>query len=213
MSFSANCPGCGAPVRFAFSSAVQTACPFCKAIIVRNDVNLEKVGEVADLPEDASPIQIGTEGVFNNKNFLVVGRIVYSWEQGRWNEWHLAFSDGVSGWLSDAQLEYAISFHANPPAPLPGAGEIRPGHVFQFQNAQYMATTLTEARYEGFQGELPFTTKDREAYPFVDLRTTDARFGTIDYTEEPPLLFLGWSVDYAALKLRNVREFEGWPVA
>ena len=70
----AECPGCGAPLRFAWSSAVQTACPYCHAIIVRHDVDLERVGEAADLPSDASPLQIGAEGQFDSKNFLVVGR-------------------------------------------------------------------------------------------------------------------------------------------
>ena len=56
---------------------MQTTCPFCHSILVRHDVDLEKVGEVADLPPDASPIQIRTEGKFNGKTFVVVGRIVY----------------------------------------------------------------------------------------------------------------------------------------
>lgn len=138
MSVQANCPACGAPVTFMWSSAVQTACPYCKAILVRHDVNIEKVGEVADLPRDASPIQVMTEGIFDNRRFMVIGRIVYEWEQGGWNEWHIAFDDGRSGWLSDA------------------------------------------------------------------------RFGTIDYSEDPPLLYMGRQVDFDELKLRNLRMFEGW---
>jgi hypothetical protein len=211
MSVRANCPGCGAPVSFAFSSAVQTSCPFCKAIIVRHDVDLEKVGEVADLPEDASPIQLQTEGQFNGKNFMVVGRIAYSWEQGRWNEWHIVFSDGVSGWLSDAQAEYAVSFTANPQTPPPPPEELRPGLIFNWYDNKYIATTITTAHYEGFQGELPFTTHDKSDMVFADLKTADARFGTIDYSETPPVVFLGQQVDFGELHLRNLREFEGWP--
>src|SRR5258708_29388367 len=85
----ANCPNCGAPVKFLWSSAVQTTCEFCHSILVRTDVDLKKVGEVADLPPDASPLQIGTEGAYQNKTFVVVGRIIYEYEQGGWNEWHI----------------------------------------------------------------------------------------------------------------------------
>jgi hypothetical protein len=99
----ANCPNCGAPVKFLWSSAVQTTCEFCHSILVRTDVDLKKVGEVADLPPDASPIQIGTEGAYQNKSFVVVGRIIYEYEQGGWNEWHIVYNDGSSGWLADAQ--------------------------------------------------------------------------------------------------------------
>lgn len=210
MSVAANCPGCGAPVKFAWSSAVQSACPYCRAIIVRHDVNLEKVGEVADLPQDASPIQVGTEGNFNNKNFMVIGRIRYQYEQGGWNEWHIIFSDGVSGWLSDAQADYAISFRANPPSAVPQVHQLQRGQALFWYNTNYIMTTITRARYVGFEGELPFTTTDRSEMVFADLRTTDARFGTIDYSEEPPLVFLGQQVGFAELKLRNLRLFEGW---
>ena len=48
----ANCPNCGALVHFRWSGAVQTTCEYCRSILVRRDVNLEKVGEVAELPHD-----------------------------------------------------------------------------------------------------------------------------------------------------------------
>ena len=31
----ANCPNCGAPIKFLWSSAVQTTCEFCHSILVR----------------------------------------------------------------------------------------------------------------------------------------------------------------------------------
>lgn len=206
----ASCPGCGAPVKFAWSSAVQTACPYCKAILVRHDVDLEKVGEVADLPQDASPIQIMTSGQVDNRAFTVIGRIRYEWEQGSWNEWHLLFNDQNSGWLSDAQLEYAVSYAAAPPVKFPPAGEIRRGQTFRLNDADFVVTHLTKARYIGFEGELPFRTDQRDEILFVDLRTHDGRFGTIDYSEEPPLLFLGRAVGFDELKMQGLREFEGW---
>lgn len=205
-----NCPNCGAAVAFRWSSAVQTACEFCHSILVRRDVDLEKVGEVADLPDDASPIQLMTEGTFDGKSFTVVGRIVYSYAEGAWNEWHIMLSNGVSGWLSDAQLQYAVSFAAQPPAPLPPAEQLQRGQPFLLDGVKYETTVLTRAHYEGFEGDLPFTTTDRSDMSFADLRTTDRRFGTIDYSEDPPLLFLGRAVGFDELKLRNLREFEGW---
>ena len=206
----ANCPGCGAPVRFLWSSAVQTNCPYCHSVIVRTDVDLEKVGEVADLPPDASPIQIGTEGQFDNKNFLVVGRIRYAWKQGNWNEWHIAFSDGSDGWLADAQLTYAVSFAKPGMAPAVNADSLEPGQAFTFENRAYVVTTNTRASYVGFEGELPFTTAGHEQMLFSDLRTEDAHFGTLDFSDAAPVLYLGREVEYDELKLKNVRMFEGW---
>lgn len=206
----ANCPNCGAPIRFRWSSAVQTTCEFCHSILVRRDVDLEKVGVVADLPPDSSPIQLGAEGVWRNRPFTVIGRIIYEYEQGGWNEWHIMFSNGVSGWLSDAQDNYAVSFLTPPPSPLPRAGEIRLGQTFNWDKARFEVTAITEAHYKGVEGELPFEYWDHSDVRFVDLRTPTARFATIDYSETPPLLFLGESAEFEDLKLKGLREFEGW---
>ncbi len=207
----ANCPNCGAPVKFLWSSAVQTTCEFCKSILVRHDVDLEKVGEVSDLPLDGSPIQIGTEGSHRNKSFQVIGRIIYEYDQGNWNEWHLIFTDGTSGWLSDAQLEYAVSYLFTPPAKLAPAEALNTSSRFEWNGALYQVTSSTNANYAGVQGELPFQYWDKGRVNFVDLRTTDARFATIDYSEDPPLLFLGEAMEFDDLKLKNLCEFEGWP--
>jgi hypothetical protein len=177
---------------------------------VRHDVDVERVGEVADLPPDSSPIQIGTEGVWQNQAFIAIGRIIYEYELGSWNEWHLVMNNGSSGWLSDAQLEYAISFLTPPPAPLPPADQVFRDKKFQWNGAVYEVTSITEANYRGVEGELPFEYWDKSTARFADLRTSDARFATIDYSEQPPLLFLGHAVDFDQLRLKNLRQFEGW---
>jgi len=207
----ANCPNCGAPVRFLFSSAVQSVCEYCRSIVVRRDVNLERVGEVADLPPDPSPIQITTEGIYRNRPFVVAGRILYEYAQGGWNEWHIVFSDGSSGWLSDAMAEYAISFAVvPPPEPLPEAAQLHRGRCFRWFGADYQVTVLTRARYRGTEGELPFEYWNKEEILFADLRTRDAHFATIDYSEAPPLLFVGESVEFDSLRFKNLRRVEGW---
>jgi hypothetical protein len=206
----ANCPSCGAPVQFRWSGAVQTVCPFCRSILVRTDIDLKNVGQVADLPPDPSPIQLLTEGVYRGKGFQAIGRIIYEYEQGSWNEWHIVFSDGVSGWLSDAQLQYAISFRVNPQTALPESKEIFRGKKYNFQQTEFEVATMTVAMYKGMEGELPFPYYGKSDMLFVDLRTPGQGFGTLDYSETPPLLFMGEWVEFDELKLKNLRQFEGW---
>lgn len=208
---SGSCPNCGAPVTFRFSNSVQTVCEFCRSILIRTNVDLQKVGTVADLPANSSPLQLGSEGVFENKAFTVAGRIIYEYEQGNWNEWRLVFNDGTSGWLSDAQLEYDISFLAEKHPPLPSADELKVGERLKLGSTDFEVTNITNANYRGVEGELPFQYWDKATVPFVDVRTHDARFGTIDYSEDPPLLFVGQALDFDSLKLKNLRSFEGWP--
>jgi hypothetical protein len=204
-----TCPNCGAKIVFRWSSSVQTTCAYCKSILVRTDVDLKKVGQVADLPPDSSPIQIGTEGSYNHKAFTAIGRIIYEYEQGSWNEWHLMMNDGTSGWLSDAQDEYAVSFSA-PGRKLPEAAQRQVGERYVWDNVGYTVATITTAHYRGVQGELPFQYWDKENVVFVDLRSESGKFATIDYSDEKPVLYLGEMVEFESLALKNLRSFEGW---
>jgi hypothetical protein len=45
---------------------------------------------------------------------------------------------------------------------------------------------------------------------FIDLLSHSEKVATIDYSEDPPLLFLGGAVGFEDLKLKNLRSFEGW---
>src|SRR5262245_3452858 len=96
----ADCPNCGAPLRFAWSGSVQTVCAHCRSIVVRHDVDLQRVGVASDPPPDTSPIQLGTDGRFEGRAFSVIGRIAYEYEGGHWSEWHVLFEGGRTGWLS-----------------------------------------------------------------------------------------------------------------
>ena len=204
-----NCPNCGAKIVFQWSSSVQTVCQYCKSILVRTDVELQRVGQVADLPPDSSPIQLNTEGMYRNKAFVVIGRIIYEWEQGRWNEWHITTNDGQSAWLSDAQNEYAISFSANA-ANLPSANQLQVGQQCNWNNQRYTLSVITPAHYRGVEGELPFEYWDKTEVTFADFRSQTGQFATLDFSDEKPTLYLGEFVEFDDLKLKNLRSFEGW---
>ena len=204
-----NCPNCGAKIVFRWSSSVQTVCEYCKSVLVRTDVDLKKVGQVADLPPDGSPIQLNTEGIYRNKSFVVVGRIVYEYDQGAWNEWHVMMNDGTSAWLSDAQQEYAVSFSSKTPG-LPAAANVQVGLQFNWNGQPYTVSVITPAHYRGVEGELPFQYWDKTDVTFVDLRTQTGNFATLDYSDAEPALYLGEFVEFDNLKLKNLRSFEGW---
>jgi hypothetical protein len=204
-----NCPNCGAKIVFQWSSSVQTVCQYCKSILVRTDVDLQKVGKVADLPPDTSPIQLNTEGIYNKKAFVVAGRIVYEYDQGGWNEWHVVMNDGTDAWLSDAQNEYAVSFASNAPN-LPPANQLRLGQSFTWNNQPYTLSVITPAHYRGVEGELPFQYWDKTDVTFADFRTQTGKFATLDYSDPQAALYLGEFVNFDELKLKNLRSFEGW---
>lgn len=204
-----TCPNCGAKIVFKWSSSVQTVCEYCKSVLVRTDVDLTKIGTMADLPPDVSPIQLNTEGIYKNKSFVVIGRILYEYDQGCWNEWHLMLNDGTHGWLSDAQEEYAVSFSSNEQK-LPTESQLQVGQGFSWNGENYTLSVITQAHFRGVQGELPFQYWEKGDVAFADLRSSNRKFATLDFSDIQPSLYLGEFVEFEDLKLKNLRQFEGW---
>lgn len=208
MPFSANCPACGAVVVFKSSASFHAVCEFCRSTLVRHGGNLENLGRMADLIEDASPIRIGTEGQYHGVHFAVVGRIQLRYAAGVWNEWYLLFDDQSGGWLSDASGEYLISFLKPPEAPLPEFAKLMPNDELKLAGRDFVVTDLEEALCISGQGELPFAFGAGYPAQLADLRTTDeaaAAFASIDYSETPPLFFVGESLPFAAFRFANLR--------
>jgi predicted RNA-binding Zn-ribbon protein involved in translation (DUF1610 family) len=210
---SANCPNCGAAISFRWSAAVQTTCPYCHAILVRRDVDLEKVGRESTVPESSSPIQLGTEGRYGALVFTVIGRIVYEHDRGRWSEWYLRSLDGGSAWLSDAQGDYAVTIRAKQ-TDLPAAEQVRVAQSYAIDGTLFTVSSLTYAKYAGVEGELPFEYWDHEVDLFVDLDTDGTieppRIATLDYSDGAPVAYVGSYVTLDELALRNMRTIEGW---
>jgi hypothetical protein len=210
---SASCPNCGATIGFRWSGAVQTTCPYCHAILVRRDVDLEKVGVESAIPESNSPIQLGTEGRYGKLAFTVIGRIVYEHDRGRWSEWYLRTVDGESAWLSDAQGDYAVTTRARQ-TELPAAEQLEVAQSYAIDGTLFTVSSLTYAKYAGVEGELPFEYWDHGVELFVDLDTDGtiepARIATLDYSDDVPVAYVGSYVTLDELALRNMRTIEGW---
>ncbi len=93
---------------------------------------------------------------------------------------------------------------------MPAAAEILRGKHFTFDQIDYEVATLTIASYKGVEGELPFPFYGKSDMLFADLKTEGRPFGTLDYSDPSPLLFLGEWVEFEELQLKNLRQFEGW---
>ena len=62
--YSAPCPGCGAPVHFSSAQASFAVCEFCRSTVVRDGEVLRRIGSMAEVFEDYSPLRIGASGMF-----------------------------------------------------------------------------------------------------------------------------------------------------
>ena len=209
-----SCPGCGAAVKFVSAASLLAVCSYCRASLLRRDLDVERIGTMAQLVADATLLQLGAEGVYRSAHFAVVGRVQVRYDEGGWNEWYLVFDDGRAGWLGEAAGEYTVSFETPLVGRAPAWEALQAGGTLTLEGVTYEIADVRRARVVGGEGELPFRVDGGYETAAADLRTDGARFATLDYSEAasgtPPRLYVGEVVEFTALALRGLRELDGW---
>ena len=232
-----NCPSCGAEVLFRSVVSVYAVCQFCRSIVVRRDVDVESIGTMAALPDDMSPLQIGTEGDYQQHQFTLIGRRKMGWRDGGWNEWLFITDDGRNGWLAEAQGSYGISFELDYPL-YPVAGEAHSGRITRFEKMDPIHrvakrkvlsdaslevgsyVTLDEQSYRvmdvkhatciGNEGEMPFMIPQGRKTLTFDLLGRYGEFASIEILDSKLRFYVGHYVEWDDLHCRNLRPLEGW---
>ena len=204
----ANCPSCGAPVRFQSAASVLAVCDYCTSTLVKHGAVLEDIGKMAALQDDPTLVQIGTEGVYKGVHFGVIGRIQLSYDAGLWNEWHVMFDDMRTGWLGEAAGEFFLTFEQKLTQAAPAVAGVKVEDRIDIGGRYFEVTDIEEATCIAGQGELPFQVGPGYAAPVVDLRL-EGEFATLDYSdaeeEGGPRAFVGERVAARDLKLANLR--------
>ena len=183
----ANCPSCGGQINFAIGSSAVVICDYCHSVVARTDRGLEDLGKVAALIDTGSPLRRDLPGSYRGVGFRLVGRTQMRHEAGgMWEEWYAAFDDGRWGWLAEATGKYYITFKVAV-GPLPTFEQIEVGGRLDDMVVQEVGTA---ALISG-EGEIPWRVVPGDTYDYADLSGAERRFGTIDYSEDTPLLFKG----------------------
>jgi DNA-directed RNA polymerase subunit RPC12/RpoP len=193
----ANCPSCGAPVEFAIGSSAVVVCTYCRSVVARTDRGVETNGQVAALIDTGSPLAVGVNGRYAGTGFRITGRTQLRHQAGGvWDEWYVAFDDGRWGWLAEAQGRLYVTFKTVSNAPAYGQLELGarvPGLE------PLVVAEIGEAVIASAEGELPWRPDPGASYTYADLTGEDRRFATIDYSEEPPVVFKGTETSFSEL--------------
>lgn len=209
----ANCPACGAPVEFKSGQSIVVICSYCRSAVARTDRELKDLGKVAELVETGSPLDVGLRGKWKDVPFELTGRAQLGHEMGgQWDEWYATFSNGWLGWLAEAQGRFYITFQYPIPegVQLPTFDQLQLGqHVPGLPWPTPMMVAETgRATALGAQGEIPYLLTPGETYYYADLSGVNNSFGTLDYNQTPPLVFLGQQVTLAELGITTTRKPE-----
>lgn len=210
-AYRAACPNCGAPVEFASAATPFAVCSFCRSVVVRAGDALRKIGASAEIFDDHSPLQLGASGQYQGAAFTLVGRLQYRYTDGTWNEWHALFATGPdlqkSGWLSEDNGRYVISFDAPLTTPLPPAEQLQVGAPLTVNAQSWSVASVVAAKLIAAEGELPRRPNLERGFVVADVRSSREEVGTLDYTDPvQPMWSIGRSVALSELALTGLRE-------
>jgi len=206
----ANCPSCAGPVEFKSGQSIVVICQYCRSAVARTDRDLKDLGKVAELVETGSPLDVGVRGKWKDVPFELTGRAQLGHEMGgQWDEWYATFSNGWLGWLAEAQGRFYLTFQY----PMPQGVEVPPFEQLQLGQTisglpwptPLIVAETGRATARGAKGEIPYLLTPGETYYYADLSGVNSAFGTLDYNESPPLVFLGQQTTLQELGITTTR--------
>lgn len=205
-----SCPSCGAEVVFQSTSSVFTVCKFCKSTLIRKDLNLESLGKMADLKDDATVFQIGTTGKYKGQ-FMLLGRVRCSWDDGFWNEWFVRYDDGREAWLAEAQGFLMLSTPVESKPALPTVDKISPGVIVTIGKIDYQVDDVKKITYSFAEGELPFRAPQGYSATSIDLRHGENDFASLSFGGDGAVdVFVGVYLEFDQLHFDNLKAVDGW---
>lgn len=206
----ASCPSCAAPIEFKAGSTIVVICPFCRSAIARSDRALTDLGKIAEVVDSESPLKLGLKGTFKDTRFELTGRAQLRHELGGfWDEWYATFSNGWVGWLAEAQGKFYLTFYQPLPqgVALPTFEGLQLGQtVPEIPNpTPLMVQERGHGTFNAADGEIPYKLIPGERFRFADLAGKNNAFATIDYSMDPPWVFVGSQVTLEEIGLGDAK--------
>jgi hypothetical protein len=176
---------------------------------------LESIGRVAQVPQDFSPLQLHTSGVFERQHFTLVGRIRKTWDEGSWSEWCANFDQPQFGWLAEAQGDLVMTFERplqqlGPAAAPDLLQRAVPGASFAIAGQPFCVSDVKPVSVTAAEGELTRAAITGMTMTSIDLRGPGVQFATIEIADQQTRLFVGRFVEFDECKFSNLRTLEGW---
>lgn len=208
--YRAPCPGCGAPVEFKSAQSTHAVCGFCQSTVVRSGDVLQRLGKMAELFDDHSPLQLMVSGRITldgkEQPFTLIGRLQYKNAAGVWTEWVAFLQDGSMASLGEDNGSYVFTRPMDPGRELPEASRFRVGSTTAINGKPYSVAFSGQASLISAQGELPKLPPLGQPFDMVELRSEDGEVLSIDYGHQPPNVERGKSVLLEDLQLQGLKD-------
>lgn len=165
-----NCPSCGVelPLKYRFSKMV--GCPYCGQNIYLTNDGLKPVGDKIVLSDYGSVLAVGKTGKLGGRNFHVLGRVRFDYEDGFWDDWLLTLDDDWEHefWLQEDEGDYVLFSKVPLKSDPPDFSSLQVGSVVQVTDKKIFISEKNRAVVNGGEGELSFQVTPGEKADFAD---------------------------------------------
>ena len=208
--YRAPCPGCGAPVEFKSAQSTHAVCGYCQSTVVRSGDVLSRIGKMAELFDDHSPLQLMASGRITldgqEQSFTLIGRLQYKTEAGVWTEWAAFLPDGSIASLGEDNGSYVFTRPSPAGRDLPEAARFRVGMTTAVNGQPYSVAFSGQAQLIAAQGELAQLPPLGQLFDLVELRSSGGEVLSITYTQDPPHVERGRAVLLEDLHLQGLKD-------
>lgn len=150
-----TCSSCGAPIQIENQFVRAITCPFCGAsYLVEGDSTLSPNGQGASLANYPSRVRVGARGKIRGRDFTVLGRIRYTYDEGFWDEWQIAWDDGAPpDWLEEDEGYWTVFKKERVRGAVTPFDQIRVGSTIKINNRDVFITEKRKAKMLGSEGQ------------------------------------------------------------
>jgi hypothetical protein len=174
--------------------------------------NLISGGQFPFVPEDMTPLKIGSAGVAETKPFVVSGRIRYEFGESYFNHWVLYFKDKTWMWLGEGYGIYTLFRPAGHFLEKSAIDKIEIGTSVRVSKNKAFITTLIE-QSTGFtaEGELPFMLSQFSTFNLIEGSDSHNELvGFKIFSNGEVESYQGFFSDFDHFQFTNLRQLNGW---
>lgn len=199
-----SCPSCGGPIKQQNPGSKTICCPFCGQSSHLFADSLQAAGEKHLLIDYGSVFETGQTCKLGGREFLVLGRMRFDYEDGFWDEWYINYlADGSEGWIQEDDGGFVLFREEKRLAQQLDFRRVKVGAPHDLEGAwePTFITSKGHARVNGGEGELPFRILPGEEVDFID-GIWKGQLLSVELMKYERVLFIGSPFERDELQLR-----------
>ncbi len=167
-------------VEFTAGSAQVVVCGHCSTVVARKGASFEDHGKIGRIVPTDSPLQLGADGRYARQAYRIVGHLQKDHGAGPWDEWYVEFSDGRTGWISESEGAFHLSFEAGVEEDL-ALEDLHPGERLHLRNKAWVIEERGHGKVVAAEGQLPSDVDPTQDSYYVDATGPKGAFLTLDF--------------------------------